>query len=61
MGTDENQQNLKENEKLPHGISVTLDAFRLGCAQIRPIFGRINAQVPREKVGFSAIATDKLA
>ena len=32
------------------GIFATLNAFRLGCAQIRPISGRISARVPCKKV-----------
>ena len=40
----ENQHNLQEIEcPLINFISATLDAFRLECAQIRPISGRIRA------------------
>ena len=54
MVTDKNNQNLEENERLPRGTSATLDAFRLVCAQIRPISGRIR-RVPHETVGHSTL------
>ena len=59
---DKNQHNLEEIECLPVAISATLDAFRSGSSQIRPISGRTGARVLRKKSRtFRAIATNKLA
>ena len=37
------------------GISMTLDALKLGCDQIRPISGRSSARVLRKKVGHATL------
>ena len=55
MVTDENQQTLEEIDRLSRGICVTLDAFRLGCVQIRPISVRISERMSRKKVGHSML------
>ena len=41
VATDKNQQNLEEFERVSISIFATLAAFRLRCAQIRPVFSKI--------------------